>query len=93
MVPTVTFTSDANAPLTPVKLISSTVATSVPVLSRDLTVNGSVVGSNGFVTFLTTARPPASFVEVKISGCAPNDSYKTAEYRAVVVDHYGNNAC
>src|SRR5882672_3419807 len=58
--------------LTPVRWISSTVATRVPVPSSDVILNGSPrhPGVAGLVTLHTTARPRAPFVLEKISGCA-----------------------
>ena len=63
-----TFTSAAVALLTPVRFISNTVGTRLPLPSGDITLKGSAVGDMGFVTFRTAARPPASIVEVKMSG-------------------------
>src|SRR5687767_2023488 len=64
------FTSAAATFLMPVRLTSSTVATVLPLPSDDVTLNGSGVRDIGLVTLTTAARPPASLVVVKISGCA-----------------------
>src|SRR5262245_54501272 len=69
VVPTVTVTSAASTGLTPVTDSSSTVATEVPPASGDVTLKGSGVRLDGLVTFTAIARPPSSFVVVKISGC------------------------
>ena len=74
VVPTVTDAEAADTPRTPVKEILKTVGTSVPVLSGDVTLKGSVMhpGVSGLVMLQTTARPPGpgGGGTMKISGCA-----------------------
>src|SRR5882724_4756046 len=67
-----TFVSAARARRTPVTQISSLVGTCVPVLSAVVTWKGPVTQPETavLVTLQTMAIPPASFVEVKMSGCA-----------------------
>ena len=69
VVPTVTVTSAGRTDLTPVTDSSITVATVLPLASGDVTLNGSGVLLPGLVTFMAMARPSASFVDEKISGC------------------------
>lgn len=69
VVPTVTVTSAVTIGLTPVTDSSITVATLLPLASGDVTLNGSGVRAAGLVTLNAIARPPSSFVVVKISGC------------------------
>src|SRR5258705_13779040 len=68
-----TFVSVICAERTPVRYISSLVGTCVPVLSAVVTWKGPVTQPEiaVLVTLQTIAVPPASFVEVKMSGCAP----------------------
>lgn len=66
VVPTVTLTSAGVTPLTPVRVISSTVGTVIPLPSIEVTVKGSPVRAAGLVTFTIAARPPT----LKRSGCA-----------------------
>jgi len=70
VVPTVTVISAVVARRTPVTLSSITVGTVALLASVDVTVNGSGVRALGLVTLKAIARPPASFVVVKMSGCA-----------------------
>ena len=66
VVPMVTLTSAGSTPLTPVRVISSTVGTVAPVASTEVTVKGSPVRIVGLVTFTIAARPAT----LKRSGCA-----------------------
>src|SRR6185369_5759016 len=71
VVPTVTVTSVLAAKRIPVTLNAIFVGTCVPVPSSDVTLNGSAKGIViGLVTLKAAARPPASIVVVKMSGCA-----------------------
>ena len=72
VVPRVTDTSLGMAPRTPVKWISSTVGTWVPVLSAEVTLKGSITHPETavLVTLQMIARPPAACVVEKMSGCA-----------------------
>src|SRR4030095_8266462 len=66
VVPTVTVTSAGRTDLTPVTDSSITVATLLPLASGVVTLNGSGVLP---MVFTAMARPSASFVVEKISGC------------------------
>src|SRR5215213_622571 len=70
VVPTVIVISAGVARRTPVTLSSIMVGTVAPLASVEVTVNGSGVRALGLVTFKAIARPPASLVVVKMSGCA-----------------------
>src|SRR5689334_17086081 len=73
VLPMITDTWEASVTLrVPLRFSCRIVGTSVPVMSGDVTLNGSVRQGNAatFVTLQTRARPPAPIVVVKMSGCA-----------------------
>jgi|SRR5882672_5711419 len=73
VVPIRTVTWLVDASLTPVSSISKTVGTVAPSLLVEVTLNGSMVPLvKEFVIFNTAARPPASLVDVKMSGTENN---------------------
>ena len=80
VVPTVTVISVLAANLTPVTVNSIIVATGVaPGLGGEVTLKGSIVRAFGFVTLNATALPPASFVLVKMSGCAAENLHQSTQ--------------